>query len=107
MDQRRISVVIADAEFLPHVHTVDFLPQRLVPGIVKIKAPDQILPVPGMFVRFCDSPQALPDHQQIRIIDCVLPFMPIVCFQRIHLLLSSVRFLDFTVFPFLFQGFLT
>ena len=77
-DEGGIPVIIADAEFLPHVDAVDLLPQGLVGGVVKIQGADAVLSPHRVGIGLRHSLQALPDAQQIGVADLVLPLMPVL-----------------------------
>ena len=82
MDQGRIEVIISDAELLPHVYPVDFLPQGPVDRVVEIQAADEILPALRVGVSPGHRPEPRPDRKQIGVADLMLPFMPVIqCFS--------------------------
>ena len=78
LDQGKIKVIAAETEFLPLVHAIDFFPQSLVAGSVKIQASDLIAPGGSMGIRSGHSLETPAQDGKVCHGNFVLPFVAVV-----------------------------
>ena len=85
MNQRCVSVLIADAKFLSPIYSIQLFPQGMIGQIIEVKASDEISAVCRVGVRPGHGPQPLAERDHIRSVDLMLPLM-----SEIHLFIHTL-----------------
>ena len=76
MKERGIAVVIADAEFLPHVDSIELFPQSRIRGIVEIETPNAVCSADGVGIRLRHGLKPPAYGDQVGPVDLDFPFVP-------------------------------